>query len=116
MSIIISNVLCRHTLQYFWLVTFSISVLEIEPELQLNMTLKSYGDCVVIRWCENYDEERKAIRGINGHAVTTEQLEAMGYATQSEPYVRSMHRLRAVKPDRQDLAMLCFLCVLTGDR
>ena len=80
------------------------------------MTLKSYGDCVVIRWCENYDEQRKSIRGINGHAVSTEQLEAMSFSTQSEPYVRNMHRLRAVKADRQDLAMLCFLCVLTGDR
>ena len=92
------------------------SVLQITPELQMDMTLKSYGDCVVIRWCENFDEERQEIRGINGHKVSCEQLKAMSFATHSEPYVRNMHRLRALKADRQDLAMLCFLCLLTGDR
>ena len=41
-------------------------VLTIDEELQNEMTLKSYGDCVVIRWCENFDEQRQSIKGING--------------------------------------------------
>ena len=45
-----------------------------------------------------------------------EQLKAMGFWNDCQDYLRNMRKLREAKVDREDLALLCFLCVLTGDR
>ena len=100
----------------FLILNYPFLVLTIDEKLQNEMTLKSYGDCVVIRWCENFDEQRQSIKGINGKEVNMEQLKAMGFWNDCQDYLRNMRKLRDAKVDREDLALLCFLCVLTGDR
>jgi len=100
----------------FFKVLSDDGILTIDEKLQNEMTLKSYGDCVVIRWCENFDEQRQSIKGINGKEVNMEQLKAMGFWNDCQDYLRNMRKLRDAKVDREDLALLCFLCVLTGDR
>ena len=100
----------------FLILNYPFLVLTIDEKLQNEMTLKSYGDCVVISWCENFDEQRQSIKGINGKEVNMEQLKAMGFWNDCQDYLRNMRKLRDAKVDREDLALLCFLCVLTGDR
>ncbi|KAH3753913.1 hypothetical protein DPMN_188565 [Dreissena polymorpha] len=83
---------------------------------QITLLKAACLEIMILRLSSRYDQETDTMIFSGGMKVTREQLESAGFGSLTATIFRFARSLREMEVDETELAALCCICLISGDR